>query len=55
MIVVTFSIGAPTTKARTKCVDAPKCTNDGAIVAAQHEQKGWGTAHKAPANEPVTP
>ena len=54
-IVVTFSIGAPTTNESRKLVEAPRRTNDGAITDEQHEQNGCGSANKAPSTEPLKP
>src|SRR5262245_66151481 len=54
-MVVTFSIGAPTTNESTKFVEAPRPANDGAITDEQHEQNGCGRANSAPRSDPVKP
>ena len=54
-IVVTFSIGAPTTNESRKFVEAPRRANDGAITDEQQEQNGCGSANSAPNSEPVKP
>jgi hypothetical protein len=55
MRVLRFNMGDPTTKAREKLFDAPRRTREGAITEAQQEQKGWGSAKRAPKRLPPNP